>query len=152
MWYYAKHGQQIGPVSREELQGLLHSQQLAPVTRVWTEGMEVWKQANEVPELMGWGPPQPLPGAAYGPPLAAPTNSMAIASLVLGLLGLFVLGPFTSVPAIICGHVARRQIRDSSGQQAGDGMAQAGLIIGYLATALYACLLLVIIVLLVAEV
>ena len=145
MWYYAQHGQQIGPVSKEELQGLLLSQTLPETVNVWTEGMPVWQQANLVPELIsgvhGGLVPQPVPGA-YVPPVVMPTNAMAITSMVLGLLGIFLLGPFGSIPAIICGHMARRQIRDSNGQQQGDGMALAGLITGYIITALYAAVVL----------
>src|SRR5689334_3257896 len=33
--------------------------------------------------------------------------------------------------AIICGHMARAQIRESNGTQGGDGMALAGIILGY---------------------
>ena len=149
MWYYAQHGQQIGPVSKEELQGLLRSQTLPETVNVWTEGMPVWQQANLVPELIsgvhGGLVPQPVPGA-YVPPVVVPTNAMAITSMVLGLLGIFLLGPLGSIPAIICGHIARRQIQDSNGQQQGDGMALAGLITGYIITALYAAVVLLIII------
>ena len=156
MWYYAQHGQQIGPVSKEELQGLLRSQTLAVTVNVWTEGMPAWQQANLVPELIsgvhGGLLPEPVPGGAYVPPVvnptvvAMPTNAMAITSMVLGLLGIFLLGPLGSIPAIICGHMARRQIQDSNGQQQGDGMALAGLITGYIITALYAALVLLVII------
>jgi len=150
MWYYAQHGQQIGPVSKEELQGLLRSQTLLVTVNVWTEGMPVWQQANLVPELIsgvhGGLFPQPVPGGAYVPPVVMPTNAMAITSMVLGLLGIFVLGPLGSIPAIICGHMARRQIQDSKGQQQGDGMALAGLITGYIITALWAAVALLVII------
>ncbi|MFP6857711.1 MAG: DUF4190 domain-containing protein, partial [Roseibacillus sp.] len=39
---------------------------------------------------------------------------------------------FTAIPAVICGHIARKQIRASGGLQTGDGMALTGLITGYL--------------------
>ena len=156
MWYYAQHGQQIGPVSKEELQGLLRSQTLPETVNVWTEGMPVWQQANLVPELIsgvhGGLLPEPVPGGAYVPPVvnptvvAMPTNAMAITSMVLGLLGIFLLGPLGSIPAIICGHIARRQIQDSNGQQQGDGMALAGLITGYIITAFFAAVVLLIII------
>jgi hypothetical protein len=55
-----------------------------------------------------------------------PTNAFAIVSLVLGLLGGGILG-------IIFGHVALAQI-DRTGES-GRGLAQAGLILGYLALA-----------------
>lgn len=81
------------------------------------------------------GYPSGSPAPGYGPPpgyggygAAAPTNSLAIVSLVLSLLG-FIIG-FTAIGGVICGHIARRQIRERGEQ--GDGLALAGLIIGYI--------------------
>ncbi|HVV76528.1 MAG TPA: DUF4190 domain-containing protein [Mycobacteriales bacterium] len=79
-----------------------------------------------------YGGPQPVhPGPGYygGPPGPAPwtTNGMAVASLILALLWMVGIG---SVLAIIFGHVSRRQMRKRP--QRGDGLALAGLIIGYL--------------------
>ena len=76
------------------------------------------------------GPPQPwfLPRS----------NGMATASLILGVTALVsdfccccCLGPFASLLAIIFGHVALYQIRRSQGMEAGDGLAIAGLVTGY---------------------
>lgn len=55
----------------------------------------------------------------------APWNPLAIIGFVLA----FVVPP----GAIVCGHIARRQIR-TTGEQ-GDGLALAGLILGYAFTA-----------------
>jgi len=52
---------------------------------------------------------------------------------IVGVLGAVIL---TSVPAIICGHIARRQIREGEGREAGEGMALTGLILGYMVTVL----------------
>ena len=87
-----------------------------------------------------WGaPPAATPGYAqpYGAPYqAAPgTNGMAIASLVCGLLGFVTC--VSSIAAIILGHIARKQIRESGGRQQGDGMALAGLILGYIVAVLF---------------
>jgi type II secretory pathway pseudopilin PulG len=73
------------------------------------------------------------PPAAAGP--AAPageaqTAGKAIASLVLGLLGLVIC--LAGIPAIILGHMALSEIKKSAGRLKGDGMALAGLIMGYL--------------------
>lgn len=54
------------------------------------------------------------------------TNAYAIAALVLAFL--FPVG------AIICGHVARKQIRETG--EGGLGIATAGLVIGYVFTAI----------------
>jgi hypothetical protein len=51
---------------------------------------------------------------------------MAIASLVLGILWLYWLG---SILALIFGYIARRQIRQRN--EAGDGIALAGIVLGW---------------------
>lgn len=55
----------------------------------------------------------------------------AIWSLVLGILGLICLGPLAAIPAIICGHVTYAKVRRSAGALGGNGMAVAGLVLGY---------------------
>ena len=52
----------------------------------------------------------------------------------LGIVSVFGGVIITSIPAIVFGHLALRQIRASKGKQHGKGMAEAGLILGYLVT------------------
>jgi hypothetical protein len=95
------------------------------------------------PEQQGYGPQQPYPPyqQPYLPyPPAPPTNGLAIASLVCGV-GTFVIG-LSFIPAIICGHIARGQIR-RTGEQGG-GLALAGLILGYVGGVIFIMLVLVI--------
>ncbi|MEU6340625.1 DUF1707 and DUF4190 domain-containing protein [Streptomyces sp. NPDC046977] len=66
--------------------------------------------------------PAPPPGA----------NAKAVAALICGIGGVF-LG-LTALPAIVLGHLARREIR-RTGEQ-GDGFALGGLVLGYVVTAL----------------
>jgi len=68
-------------------------------------------------------------------PAAQSTNGLAIASLVLSILGLFGIG---SLLGIIFGYKARREIRESRGYQSGDGLALAGIIIGFVTLVLFA--------------
>ncbi|MBA4022205.1 MAG: hypothetical protein C0482_07555 [Gordonia sp.] len=90
----------------------------------------------------------PAPGFGYGPPnqgvgpqqfgqLGYPqqfpvagqrTNGLAIAALVCGLLPFFCV---TSIIAIILGHIGLSQVKDSGGAESGEGLALAGLILGY---------------------
>jgi hypothetical protein len=72
-----------------------------------------------------------LPGGRPPPP--PKTNTLAIISLSCGI-GQLIAGIFASVPAIICGHIARRQISQTG--ETGAGMALAGLILGYVGLAL----------------
>jgi hypothetical protein len=74
-------------------------------------------------------PPLGYPAPGYPPmgyPVARRTNALAILSLVFAFL-FWPLG-------IVCGHIARRQIRRTG--QAGQGLATAGLIVSYLYLAL----------------
>ncbi len=76
-----------------------------------------------------------LPGARPpGPPGPRGTNALAITSLICGIAqfaGFWLLG---TIPAVVCGHIARRQIRQTG--EEGDGMAKAGLILGWVGVAL----------------
>ena len=76
-----------------------------------------------------------MPGQPYAG-LTPPQNAgIAIASLVLGCLG-FVTCGLTSIPAVICGHLALGRIGKSGGHLTGNGMAIGGLVTGYLTVAL----------------
>lgn len=64
------------------------------------------------------------------------TSALAIASLVSGILG-WTLVPFLgSLVAVVCGHMARGEIRRAPDRLEGDGLAVAGLVLGYLVIAL----------------
>ncbi|WP_028917339.1 DUF4190 domain-containing protein [Pseudoxanthomonas sp. J35] len=64
------------------------------------------------------------------------TSNLAIVSLVCGVLG-WTLAPFLgSIIAIVTGHMARAEIRRSAGDLDGDGLAVAGLVLGWLAVGL----------------
>jgi hypothetical protein len=56
-------------------------------------------------------------------------NGLAIASLVLGIIWVYWIG---SILAIVFGHIALRQIKESDGTQTGRGMAIAGVVLGYI--------------------
>lgn len=75
------------------------------------------------------------------PPLPAiPTSTLAIVSLVAGITGWTILPVLGSFVAVITGHMAKSEIKKSMGQIGGDGMATAGLVLGYLSLALGLCL------------
>ena len=59
------------------------------------------------------------------------TSTLAVVSLVSGILGWIVLPWIGSLVAIVTGHLARGEIRRSPGALDGDGMAVAGLVLGY---------------------
>lgn len=70
------------------------------------------------------------------PAPARQTSSLAIASLVFGVLGWSLLPMLGSIAAILCGHMARSEIRRAAGALEGDGLAVVGLVLGYAAIAL----------------
>lgn len=73
-------------------------------------------------------PPKPV----FETTSEAPKSGLAIASLVLGILGwLQVLPLLGSVLAIVTGHMARAEIARSEGRVGGKGLATAGLALGY---------------------
>ena len=60
------------------------------------------------------------------------TSTSAVLSLVFGILGWIGLPFIGSVVAVICGHMARAEIRRAPPNTVeGDGMALAGLILGW---------------------
>ncbi len=71
------------------------------------------------------------------------TSGTAIASLVFGIVAWVALPFIGAIVAVICGHLARAEIRRNAyGAIDGDGLAVAGLVLGYVQLAF--CLLVVV--------
>ena len=127
-WFYGENGQQFGPVDDAGIRQLIASGRVMPSTMVWREGMPSWLPLANVPELSQ----SMVPYAPYY--ASAPTCGLAIASMVCGLVG-FLFCYFCAllgIPAVICGHMALKQMNESPLPMAGRGMALTGLILGYL--------------------
>ena len=70
-WYFARSGQQQGPVSLEVLRQMIASSQLSAGDLVWCEGMVDWQPAAQVPALR-------LPAVApASTPIASPPPALA---------------------------------------------------------------------------
>jgi hypothetical protein len=91
--------------------------------------------------------PQPFtvpPGSHYTPPgqygtgvgTYPVTSNTALFALILGIVSFVGLSILCSIPAIILGRNARREIQASGGRITGEGMAQAGIILGWINVAL----------------
>jgi hypothetical protein len=81
------------------------------------------------------------------PPVVSETSGWAIFSLISGILGWLGVFGLGGLIAVIAGHIAKSQIRSSSGRVGGEGLATAGLVLGYLnigLAVLGACLLLLV--------
>ena len=74
------------------------------------------------------------PPATLPPPAETPlprTSTMAIVSLITGVLAWFMLPVVGGIAAVITGHMAKKEIAGSGGWLTGDGLATAGLVLGY---------------------
>jgi hypothetical protein len=83
-----------------------------------------------------WGP-------AQQPVHVGGTDSYAIASLITAVVGIPIL-------PIWLGYRARRNIRESGGLKTGDGLALAGIIIGWVQIAIFVLVLIIVVVAIVA--
>lgn len=76
-------------------------------------------------------PPQPFSGQAE-------TSGKAIASLICGILCFFLPA---SIIAIVMGHISLSEIKKSAGRLKGQGMAMAGLVLGYIGISIISILI-----------
>jgi hypothetical protein len=133
-------GKEYGPVAIDQIRTWLDQGRVNAQTRVSPAESVEWKPLSEVPELASFLGPPPVPIAPIGPPpiltppkLPPRDNGLAILSFVLGLCSFVVcLTVLTGIPAIICGHIARRRARRLPSRYTGAGLALAGLLLGYL--------------------
>lgn len=171
-YWIAVDGQQYGPYPPEQFFDMQGNGQIPPHARVFDPQQDPhWVAAGEVrPPLAASamaapvGPPTgtayPAPVSVVGPdPLqagvatfapaaAGKTNGAAVASLVLGILGLllsfFMVGLPLALLGVILGIVALRSIgkaQRTSLPQSGKGMAIAGLVTGIIGLLIGAFLL-----------
>jgi Domain of unknown function (DUF4190) len=91
----------------------------------------------------GYPPPQGYPPQypAYTVPPSRPNNTLAVVSMWSGIAGLVIIPLLGSLVAVITGHMGKRQIKERQGAEAGEGMATAGLVTGYLGIAFWGLLL-----------
>ena len=73
-------------------------------------------------------PSEPPVYPAWGP---VATCDTAIVSLCSGIATWTIFPVLGAIIAVITGHAARRQIRDSYGHLEGDGLAVTGMLLGY---------------------
>lgn len=165
--HIARDGKQLGPFSLEEINRQLAAGTLSLSDNAWYEGASGWAPLATVPgvnagaggsaatpPLAATPPPAATPSAAATTPaapasgpvvpttvvVAAPTEPLAIWSLVLslvGLLGFCCGGPVLGIAGVICGHLGLSKI-NANPQLQGRGLAMAGLIIGYFAVVSWA--------------
>ncbi len=121
------------------------------------DGRWLWDGARWIPAGGGVPPNRQLATRAPYPPAAqppttiqyasaammyraAPTNSLAVVSLVSGIVSWFLCPLVGGIVAVASGHMAHGQIKTSG--EGGAGMATAGLVLGYIHLAGWAVFLL----------
>jgi hypothetical protein len=166
-WYYSVGDERHGPVPLMDLRQLVLNGQVSPHDLVWKEGLEDWVPVANQPEfqaqiggggnrfqqyspvMQGMAATAPhhltrtsglavasvtlgviglFPAACTLFALIPQTAAMAIASVILGFVGLF-LGA-SNIFAIIFGAAAMKDIGRARGYVTGWGLALAGLIMG----------------------
>jgi Domain of unknown function (DUF4190) len=87
---------------------------------------------------MSYYPPQ-QPGQ-YMPPAGQQTHTMAIVSLIFGILGLVGVCPgLGSIIALVTGNMAKGDIQRDPARYSGDGLAKGGIILGWIGVGLAVC-------------
>lgn len=65
-------------------------------------------------------------------PSTAQTSTLALVSLISGVVSWFAIPFIGGIIAVVTGHMALSELRESQGRLTGEGLAKVGLILGYL--------------------
>src|ERR1035441_3088904 len=118
-------GKEYGPINGEVMRQWITEGRANVHTKVKPEDGTDWQALASVPEFAAVlaasaGAPPPLPAAL----VEVKTSGMAIASLVLGILGLCGI---TALVGLVLGIVSLVKINRSGGRLSGQGLAIAGI-------------------------
>jgi len=133
---------EYGPVSADVVRQWIAERRADGHTLVQAAGTSVWKPLAEFPEFaaaLASGPTPPMPPTSGPPSPPRPpmpgqmlpggppgTSGMAIASLVLGVVGLCTIVP--SLVGLPLGIISLMKIKGSGGRLEGQGLAIAGIV------------------------
>ena len=98
------------------------------VGQLSADGKWQWDGTKWVPANQALARPVTYPPTVFVQ--TAPTNSLAVVSLVSGIISWLLCPLVGAVIAVLTGHLARNQIRTSG--ESGAGLAMAGLVLGYI--------------------
>lgn len=131
---------EYGPISSDQIIRWIAQGRVNAQTRVQADGGE-WKTLGQFPEFSAAfgnsfsaspspvaARPTPTPMPIASPAAAPQTSGLAIASLVLGILGIFSCG-LSAIVGLILGIVSLSRIRKSNGAVGGHGLAISGIIV-----------------------
>jgi prepilin-type processing-associated H-X9-DG protein len=123
-------GKEYGPVNQDQIRQWITEGRLNGESKVREYGTDAWKLLRDTPELYvllnKFSPPPP--SRPLHPEAAARTSRLAIASVVLAVLGLPTLGA-TALLGLILGIIALVQIGRSRGTLRGFGAALTGTVL-----------------------
>lgn len=135
-WHYLQGTVQQPPVSWSQLKTLAAQGALQPADLVWNPQVgDEWIPAQSIAEL--WPGDRVVGSPIAGEAVSTKSSSLAVFSLVAGILGIVFLPLFGNIVAIILGHLGLVEIQRSAGKFRGREMAIMGLILGYLGLALW---------------
>ncbi len=84
-WYYAKGGQQAGPIGLEALRGLVQNGTIDPAKDlVWNPDMTEWVPASQVSVLSGVAPAMDMSSLEPSQPFAYPISTGAVEEVIPG--------------------------------------------------------------------
>jgi prepilin-type processing-associated H-X9-DG protein len=112
---------EYGPVSADQIRQWLAQGRVNRQTRIKPEGATDWRTLGELPEFA-----TDVQMAVTGGPARAETSGMAIASLILGVLGFCGI---TGLVGLLLGIISLVKINNSQGRLTGKGLAIAGICI-----------------------
>lgn len=77
------------------------------------------------------------PNLPESTPPTLPTSTLALVSLIAGIIGILFLPVVGGIVAIVTGNMARKETRSFPPTHSGDGMATAGMVMGWLSLLLW---------------
>lgn len=132
-------GKEYGPISADQLRQWIVQGRLSATTLIQPDGSSEWKPLSGFHEFsialsMADGTLSALHGQGIA---AAPaiTSGLAVASLVLGILGIFTCG-LSAIVGLVLGIIAQIKINKSQGRLSGSGLTIAGICTSVISLAL----------------
>jgi hypothetical protein len=77
------------------------------------------------------------PNLPESTPPALPTSTLALVSLIAGIVGILFLPFLGGIVAIVTGNMAHKETRSFPATHSGDGMATTGMVLGWLSLLLW---------------